>query len=118
MNLVEDVYRLTQSFPRHELYGLSRQMQRAAVSLPSNIAESHTRAQTTEFLNHSSIAQASVANLQSQPQISARLGYASRGQVDLLMERATVGRKQLSSLRNALLKRTGATSTASIPYSS
>jgi four helix bundle protein len=60
MDLVEEVYRLTLSFPRHEIYGLTNQMRRAAVSIPSNIAEGHAREGTGEYLNHVSIAQGSL----------------------------------------------------------
>src|SRR5579885_3051817 len=77
MDLVEEVYRLTGSFPKHELYGLASQMQRAAVSIPSNIAEGHTREHTREFLQHVSMAQASLAELQTQVEIAVRLRYLS-----------------------------------------
>ncbi len=65
MNLVEQVYRLTRAFPKQETYGLSSQMQRAAVSIPSNIAEGHTREHLKEYLHHLSIAQASLAELET-----------------------------------------------------
>jgi four helix bundle protein len=113
MSLVEDVYRLTDTFPRHELYGLSSQMHRAAISVPSNIAEGHTRAHSKEYLNHLSMAQASLAELETQLEISARLGYAPRDRIDPVMERTTALRKQLFTLRNALLKR--ASSSLPIP---
>jgi four helix bundle protein len=61
MELVEITYRLTKNFPKNEMYGLTSQIQRAAVSVPSNIAEGHTREHTREFLHHLSIAQASLA---------------------------------------------------------
>jgi len=57
MDLVESIYRLAQYFPKHEMYGLTSQIQRAAVSVPSNIAEGHTREHTKEFLHHLAIAQ-------------------------------------------------------------
>lgn len=77
MEIVELVYRLTRSFPRSEVYGLSSQIQRAAVSLPSNIAEGHTREHTKEYLQHLSIAQASLAELETQLEIATRLKYVS-----------------------------------------
>lgn len=70
MELVEIIYRLTQNFPKYEIYGLTSQIQRAAVSVPSNIAEGHTREHTKEFLHHLSIAQASLAELETQLEIS------------------------------------------------
>ena len=63
MDLVEQIYLLTHTFPKHELYGLASQMQRAAVSIPSNIAEGQTRGYTKEYLHHLSIARASLAEL-------------------------------------------------------
>ena len=70
MDLVEQVYTLTQMFPKQEMYGLASQMQRAAVSIPSNIAEGHTRAYSKEYLHHLSIARASLAELQTQLEIA------------------------------------------------
>ena len=106
MDLVEYVYRVTQTFPKHELYGLASQMQRAAVSIPSNIAEGHTRAHNQEYLQHISIAQASLAELETQLEIAARLEYYSREQVEQLLAQAASLGKQLYALRNALMKRT------------
>ncbi|HSW50290.1 MAG TPA: four helix bundle protein [Bryobacteraceae bacterium] len=54
MDLVEQVYSLTQHFPRHEVYGLSQQVRRAAVSIPSNVAEGQARQSTKEYLQHTS----------------------------------------------------------------
>src|SRR5215467_12987129 len=73
MELVESVYRISAGFPKAELYGLTGQIRRAAVSIPSNIAEGHTRASTKEYLNHLSIAQASLAELETQLEIAVRL---------------------------------------------
>ncbi len=68
MDLAERVYRLTEAFPRHETYGLAGQVQRAAVSVPSNIAEGHAREHTREYLHHLSMAQGS---LSSRSKVSA-----------------------------------------------
>ena len=77
MDLVVDVYRLTQRFPRQEEYGLTGQMHRAAVSIPSNIAEGHAREHRKEYLHHLSIAHSSLAELQTQVEIATRLDYCS-----------------------------------------
>ena len=105
IDLVESVYRVTPAFLKHELYGLAGQMQRAAVSVPSNIAEGHTRAHNKEYLHHVSIAQASLAELQTQLEIAMRLDYCSREQYDHLFGQAASVSRQLYALRNALMKR-------------
>jgi four helix bundle protein len=75
MKLGEMIYRLTQKFPKHETYGLMSQLQRAIVSVPSNIAEGHTREHLREYLHHISIAQASLAEVETQVELATRLEY-------------------------------------------
>ena len=65
IDIAEQVYYLTQSFPKQEIYGLTSQLQRAAVSIPSNLAEGHTRDPTKEFLHFLSIALGSLAELET-----------------------------------------------------
>jgi four helix bundle protein len=65
MDLVEQIYLLTQTFPKYEMYGLAGQMQRAAVSIPSNIAEGQVREHLKEYLHHLSIARSSLAELET-----------------------------------------------------
>jgi four helix bundle protein len=75
MDLVMEVYKLTRDFPERELYGLSSQLRRAAVSVPSNIGEGaadRTRAQFSHFLSN---ALASLNELDTQLEIAFRLGY-------------------------------------------
>ena len=105
MDLTVAVYRVTSKFPRHETYGLGGQLQRAAVSVPSNIAEGHTREHTKEFLNHISMARGSLAELQTQIEIAQRLGYIEREQSEQTLNDAMTLGRQLSALRNALSKR-------------
>ena len=104
MDLVEQVYLLTQTFPKHETYGLASQMQRAAVSIPSNIAEGHTREHLKEYLQHLSIARSSLAELETQLEIAARLKYCTPGQLGRLLEQVDSLGRQLSTLRNVLAK--------------
>ncbi len=106
MDLVEEVYLLTQLFPKHEMYGLASQMQRAAVSVPSNVAEGHTRAYSKEYLHHFSIARASLAELQTQLEIALRLKYCPRNQAEQLLARADSLGKQLFTLWNVLKRNT------------
>lgn len=75
MDLVVACYRLTRTFPSSELHGLTGQLQRAAVSVPANIAEGQARQHTKEFLHHLSIANGSLAELETHIQIAERLGY-------------------------------------------
>ena len=81
MDLVVEVYRLVKLLPREELYALSDQMRRSAVSIPSNIAEGHTRNSTKEYIQFLSIAKGSNAELQTQLSICSRLGYLSDEQI-------------------------------------
>lgn len=69
------VYKLTIAFPRHELYGMSSQMRRCSVSIPSNIAEGHGRNSTPEFIHFLNIANGSLSELETQLELANRLGY-------------------------------------------
>jgi four helix bundle protein len=104
MELVEQVYLLTQTFPKQEMYGLASQIQRAAVSVPSNIAEGHTREHSKEFLHHLSMAQASLAELETQLEIAARLKYLLPEQLEQMLQRVMSLGKQLYALQNSLIK--------------
>src|SRR5882762_9854107 len=102
MELVEEVYRLTRGFPREELYGLTNQLRRAAVSIPSNIAEGQTRSHIKEFLQFLSTAQGSLAEVRTQIELAGRLKYLPAEQVEAALERAGSLAKQLYALRNSL----------------
>jgi len=75
MDLVEVVYGATRRFPREELYGLTSQVRRAAVSIPSNLSEGAARRSPKEFVNFLSISLGSLAELETQLLIAQRLGY-------------------------------------------
>ena len=75
MRLVKAVYLVTQTFPREELYGLTSQMHRAAVSIPSNLAEGAARATRREFAQYISISKGSLSELETQALIAAELCY-------------------------------------------
>jgi four helix bundle protein len=77
MNLVEGVYQLTRSFPKEEVYGLTAQVRRSAISIPSNLAEGSARRSTKEFANFLAIALGSLAELETQLLIAERLKYVS-----------------------------------------
>ncbi|HEV7472523.1 MAG TPA: four helix bundle protein [Pyrinomonadaceae bacterium] len=104
MDLVERVYHLTREFPKQETYALTSQVRRAAISIPSNIAEGHTREHIKEYLHHLSMAQASLAEVETQLEIATRLKYLEFDQLtESLLEISSLG-KQLYALRNALLR--------------
>jgi four helix bundle protein len=82
MQLTVAVYRLSQGFPREEVYRLTSQIRRAAVSLPSNIAEGHGRLNTAEFRQFLGIARASNCELQTQLEIARMLQLGSPNLID------------------------------------
>ena len=100
--LVERVYHVTEAFPHRETYGLAGQMQRAAVSIPSNIAEGHLRSHRREYLHFVSVAHGSLAELQTQVEIAHRLGYLTPVDCADLLKRTAALSRQLHSLRNSL----------------
>ncbi len=101
MELVVEIYRSTKVFPKNETYGLSSQMQRAAVSIPSNIAEGEGLKQTHAYLRHLAIAAGSLAELQTQVEIAKRLGYISLGDSSLAGRMSEIGRL-LTGLQRSL----------------
>jgi four helix bundle protein len=100
--LVEEVYRITNSFPKTEIYALTNQIRRAAVSVPSNIAEGQGRESTRDFLHFLSIAQGSLMELETQITIAERLGYFQKEQEARLLESTAEVSRMLSGLRNSL----------------
>jgi four helix bundle protein len=80
MALVEMIYGVTHALPRHELFGLTAQLRRAAVSIPSNIAEGACRRTTGAYVNHVSIALGSHAEVETCLEIAIRLGYLQRAE--------------------------------------
>ena len=78
MSLVKSIYAATRSFPKEELFGLTSQMRRAAVSIPSNIAEGAARSSRKEFAQFLSVAKGSLSELETQLLISADLGFMAR----------------------------------------
>ena len=93
MDLVVDVYRLSSGFPRQELYGLTGQVRRAAVSIPSNLAEGQGRGKGNEFLHYVRIAQGSLQEVETQLLIAQRLCYLDASALDPVLSLADeVGR--------------------------
>ena len=93
MELVYQVYDFTQKFPNHEVYALTNQMRRAAISIPSNIAEGKGRSGNKELAHFLSNSRGSLHELETQVMIAAHLRYLSPDQKCVLLERiAEVGR--------------------------
>lgn len=88
IKLVKAIYGLTRAFPRDEQFALTSQMRRAAVSIPSNIAEGAARGTRKEFAHFLTLARGSLSELDTQVTISRELGYAAdTSEVDSLMDR-------------------------------
>jgi four helix bundle protein len=102
MNIVKEVYQMTSSFTSHEQFGLSSQMRRAAISIPSNVAEGQARQSVKENLYHISFAQASAAELETQIEICLLLDYLIIKQHEDLMQKIWTVRKQLYGLYRSL----------------
>lgn len=105
MDLVVEIYSSTQSFPRAETYGLISQLRRAAVSIPSNIAEGHDRLSTGEFKQFLGHARGSLVEVETQILISQRLGSLEPGQSSNLLKRTTEIAKILNGLLGSLARR-------------
>src|SRR5215210_6866041 len=86
VDLVEGIYRATQSWPREETYSLTDQVRRATVSVPANIAEGHGRHSTKEFLQHLGIASGSLCEAETHLVIANRLQYVSPDDLEALLE--------------------------------
>jgi len=102
ITLVKKIYQLTQSFPDAERFGLVSQMRRAAVSIPSNIAEGqarHTRKEFIQFLSHS---EGSVAELETQVILAVELAFCALADVQEITDLTTELSKMLDSLRRRL----------------
>ena len=98
MQLVKEIYTITKKLPKEEVYGLSNQMRRASVSIPSNIAEGHIRSGKKEFAQFLSIAAGSRAELQTQLLICAEIGYLSESDIVNAMGLSEEVARMLASL--------------------
>ena len=104
IDLVKEIYRMTKAFPADERFGLVSQMRRAAVSIPSNIAEGQARKTTGEFVQFLSQAEGSLAELDTQLILAEELGYSNPSQVASATGLVSELKRMLNALRRALLK--------------
>lgn len=100
MDLVENVYRHTRTFPKEEIYGLVSQIRRAVVSIPSNIAEGQGRGGPVEFRRFLHIAHGSLREVETQVLIAVRLEYITQSNARQLLD----GTSEVGRLINGLLK--------------
>jgi four helix bundle protein len=110
MDLVTKIYRVTQGFPREELYGLTSQIRRAAVSIPSNLAEGHSRNSSNEYRQFVGHARGFLAEVETQLKIAENLGYIKpEAAIQLFAATQEVGRI-LTGLKSSLDRRVGSAS--------
>jgi four helix bundle protein len=100
MGLARSVYGITEHFPKQEMFGLCSQLRRAAVSVPSNIAEGHGRLSDQLFRTFLAQARGSLFEVQTQLMLSADLGFIGRDRSDVLVDECA----QITMMLNGLLK--------------
>jgi four helix bundle protein len=105
IQLTKQVYELTRSFPKHEVYGLCSQMQRAAISLSANIAEGHARSSTKEFLRYLSIARGSLAELETMLTIAEELQYCQTSATSPILQLSDRINRMIAGLQRRLKER-------------
>ena len=105
MKLAEGCYRFTETFPQSELFGLAAHIRKSAVSIPSNVAEGHSRRSRVAFANFVGIAMGSLAELETQIELARRLGLGQEEDAVSLLESAGDVGRILHGLRSALVNR-------------
>ncbi len=100
--IVAETYKLTRLFPNEEMYGLTTQMRRASISIPSNISEGHSRRATKDYQRFLNIAAGSCAELETQVEISLELGYLKTPTCESVMGKIDYERRMLRKLISKL----------------
>ncbi|MGD0551833.1 MAG: four helix bundle protein [Sedimentisphaerales bacterium] len=100
MKLVEEIYNITRAFPKDEIYGLTSQLRRSAVSIPSNMAEGFARFHNKEYRQFLYVSLGSCAELTTQLVIVSRLQYAPEKIIDVMIDET----EQISKMTMALIK--------------
>ncbi|MBI3583043.1 MAG: four helix bundle protein [Nitrospinae bacterium] len=104
IKFVEQIYKITSSFPPEEKFGLTSQMRRASISIPSNIAEGSARNSSKEFINFLHISQGSVAELETQIIISKNLQFLDSQTEDVLLKELDEISKMIIGLQKSVRK--------------
>ena len=112
MKLVQEIYRVTLTFPKNETFCLTSQMRRAAISIPSNIAEGKGRSTDKDFIHFLCNARGSVLELETQLLIAGQLGYIDKKQTEILTGETEQIGKMLNGLIAAIEKGTGVSAAA------
>lgn len=99
MTLVKDIYRATSAFPKEEMYGLTSQLRRSSVSVPSNLAEGHGRMSRKEFRTFIGHARGSLLEVETQLEIARDLGYLADPLASQLLKQANEVGRILNGLR-------------------
>ena len=102
MDLVEVVYKATGQFPKEEIYGLTNQLRRAVVSIPSNIAEGQGRSSSNDFRRFLAISYGSLREVETQILIAQRLNYLNKAQTERLLNLAGEVGRLVNGLSNSL----------------
>lgn len=105
MDLVVQVYLLSEKLPKEELYILSQQLRRCAISIPSNIAEGQSRNSLKEFIQFLAIAKGSKSELDTQIDICTRIGYLKTEQIEEIKRLIEEVGKMLNALQNSLKRK-------------
>lgn len=104
IDIAVDVYSVTSKFPKEEIYGITSQLRRSAVSVPSNIAEGSGRNTTGEFNQFLGIAVGSSYELETQLIISERLNYCKSEEVNPILEKINMNQKMMYKLKESIIK--------------
>lgn len=105
MKLAKATYKVTSKFPAEERFGLTNQIRRAVVSIPSNLAEGHARSSAAEFARFISIAMGSLAEVETQIILAGGLGYASADVIEEMLQDLDEIGKMLRGLAKAIQSR-------------
>jgi four helix bundle protein len=102
IELTKEIYNITSRFPSNEMYGLTSQLQRASVSIPSNIAEGQARQRSAEFCQFLRVSLGSLAEVETQMVIACELGFTSMNKLEDVRGKITELRKMIYSIQRKI----------------